>query len=63
MTVGLTDEIAKHLFDGYTRRWSTTRTLKILDGRPTEPDISALIAAYIDEEWGEVGREKQRYQG
>lgn len=45
----ITDEIANHLFDGYTRRWSTTRTEKILSSRPTEPDVSALIAAYINE--------------
>lgn len=45
----ITEEIAEHLFDGYTRRWSASRVERILSRRPIEPDISALITAYVDE--------------
>lgn len=49
VTEQLSVEIAKSLFDGYTRSWSEPRHAKILQGTPTEPDISAIISALIDD--------------
>lgn len=49
ITEHLTTEIAESLFDGYTRAWSESRHAKIRRGAPSEPDISAIIAALINE--------------
>ena len=49
ITEHLTTEIAESLFDGYTRTWSESRYAKINSGAPNEPDISAIIAALINE--------------
>lgn len=46
-TTILPNDINTSCFDGYTKKFSASRHQRILDLRPWEPDISAVIAALI----------------